>query len=337
MLNVAIAGASGYSGAELMRILVRHPDVRLRTVLAGKNAGERVDALYPDLARRIDLSFGPLDPTAVRGADVLFLALPSGEAMRFLPGVCADVGRVIDLSGDFRLSDADVYRRYYRHEHAAPELLGSAVYGLPELYRDRIAQATLVANPGCYPTGALLALLPALKERIIDPASIVIASMSGVSGAGRSSSVEMSFAEVNENVRPYKVGTHQHIPEIEAVLREASGSAVRLTFIPHLIPVTRGISTTIVADLARPLSQEEVLECYAGFYHGAPFVRITSLLPEIRHVVRTNYCDIGAVIEARTSRLILLSVIDNMLKGAAGQAVQNMNIMTGFPEGVALL
>lgn len=335
--SVAIVGASGYSGAELMRILIGRDDVTVASVMAAKSAGERVDALYPDLAGRTDLVFEAVEPLRLVEADCVFLALPSGEAMSLVPRIVSAAAKVIDLSGDFRLPDPGLYRQFYGREHTAPELLGTAVYGLPELYGDAIARAHFVANPGCYPTGAILALLPALRAGLIDPASIVVNALSGVSGAGRSASVELSFSELNENARAYKVGTHQHIPEIQTVLEKATGSTVRLTFVPHLIPVTRGIYTSVCADLAREVTTDEARELYRQFYAHSPFVRVKRGVPELKAVVRTNYCDIAVIVESRTGRLIIQSVIDNMVKGAAGQAVQNMNLMFGMPEELSLL
>ncbi len=336
MVNAAIIGASGYSGAELLRVLSSHPGVRVRKVTAASSAGKRVDALYPAFAGQCDLAYDELLPAGLDGIDVAFVALPSGEAMKIIPLLKERVGKIIDLGGDFRLRSADLYEEFYRHRHTAPELLSGAVYGLPELNRDSIASAKLVANPGCYPTGAILALLPALKHGIIKPGGIVINSLSGVSGAGRSASVEMSFAEVNENVRAYKIGTHQHIPEIESVLAEASGGAVTVSFVPHLIPITRGIYTTAHAGIALALSTAELLTLYEEFYASHPFVRVTRQVPQILAVARTNYCDVGIAVEARTNQLIVMSVIDNLVKGAAGQAVQNMNLMFGLPETTGL-
>jgi len=336
MISVAIVGASGYSGAELLRLLARREDVTIVSAMAGKHAGQRIDALYPDLTGVMDRTFDAVDGAGADGADIAFLALPSGESMNLVPGLQRKVGRIIDLSGDFRLNDPLLYRQFYGRDHAAADLLGSAVYGLPELNRDAIAAARLVANPGCYPTGALLGLLPALQGRAIDPRHIIVNALSGVSGAGRSAAIELSFTEVNENVRAYKVATHQHIPEIRSVLERATGTTVRLSFIPHLIPINRGIYTTISADLARSLSQQEALALYTEYYGASPFVRVRQGIPEIRGVVHTNYCDIGVVVEAQTNRLIIMTVLDNMVKGAAGQAVQNMNLMLGLPEACAL-
>jgi N-acetyl-gamma-glutamyl-phosphate reductase len=336
VVNAAIIGASGYSGAELLRVLSSHPGVRVQKVTAASSAGKRVDALYPAFAGQCDLEYDELVPAGLDGIDVAFVALPSGEAMKIIPLLRERVGRIIDLGGDFRLRSAELYEKYYRRPHTAPELLSRAVYGLPELNRDLIAPATFVANPGCYPTSAILALLPALKHGIINPAGIVINSLSGVSGAGRSASVEMSFAEINENVRAYKIGAHQHIPEIESVLTEASGGAVTASFVPHLIPITRGIYTTVHAGLTVTLSAAELLTLYEGYYASHPFVRVTRQVPQILAVTRTNYCDIGIAVEPRTNQVIVISVIDNLVKGAAGQAVQNMNLMFGLPESAGL-
>jgi N-acetyl-gamma-glutamyl-phosphate reductase len=266
----------------------------------------------------------------------VFVSLPSGEGMKAVAALHGRAARIIDLGGDFRLASVPLYEQYYRHTHTASDLLPEAVYGLPELFRDRIAGARLIANPGCYPTSAILALLPALRAGLVEPQGIVINSLSGTSGAGRSSSVDMSFTEVNESVRAYKVGNHQHIPEIESVLSVASGAGVTVSFIPHLLPISRGIYTTVHAKLARPAARPEVEEAYREFYRNAPFVRITAGVPQIAAVARTNYCDIGLSVNDRTGHLVIISTIDNLLKGAAGQAVQNMNIMCGLPETTGL-
>jgi N-acetyl-gamma-glutamyl-phosphate reductase len=335
-IRLLIVGASGYSGAECLRLCAARDDVRIVGVTANASAGQRVSDLYPDLAGRCDLAYVPFEPDRLPEADVAFVALPSGQGMGVVPELLTRVGRVIDLGGDFRLESTETYRRYYGHEHTAPHLLGEAVYGLPELYREQIAVARLVANPGCYPTSAILGLLPALASGVVSPSGIVINSLSGVSGAGRSASVEMSFAEVNESVRAYKIGTHQHIPEIEQSLRTRTGVPVSLSFVPHLLPVTRGIYTTIHATLARPVSAAEVLDLYRTHYRHEPFVRVTERIPQMSAVTRTNYCDIGLTVEGRTNQLIIISTIDNLVKGAAGQALQNMNIMFGVREDLGL-
>lgn len=336
MIHAVIIGASGYSGAELVRILSRHPDVSVDKVTAATSAGQRVDALYPALAGLCDLSYDKLLPDDLEGMDIAFVALPSGEAMRVVPELRTRGLKVIDLGGDFRLASASLYEQYYKRPHIAPALLAEAVYGLPELYRDAIRGAHLVANPGCYPTSALLALLPVVRHGIVKTEGIVIDALSGVSGAGRSSSVEMSFAELNENVRAYKIGSHQHIPEIEGVLASAAGGTVSASFIPHLVPITRGIYTTVHASPAVRITEEELSALYEEYYAGHPFVRIKRGIPQIASVVRTNYCDIGLFPDERTKQIVVIATIDNLVKGAAGQATQNMNLMFGLPETAGL-
>jgi N-acetyl-gamma-glutamyl-phosphate reductase len=332
VVNAVIIGASGYSGAELLRILLGHPEVRVRTVTASSSAGQRVDALYPAFAGLTDLVYGELLPADLAGVDVAFVALPSGEAMKVIPALRKKVDRVIDLGGDFRLPSPDLYTAYYGHPHTAADLLSEAVYGLPELRREDIRKARLVANPGCYPTSALLGLLPALAGGAVLHNGIVINSLSGVSGAGKSASLEMSFAEVNESVRAYKITTHQHIPEIDTVLTSVAGRDVATSFVPHLIPITRGIYTTTHATLAPGVTLEKLRSLYGEYYASHPFVRLTAAIPQIASVLRSNFCDIGLHHEKRTNQLIVTSVIDNLVKGAAGQATQNMNLMFGIPE-----
>jgi N-acetyl-gamma-glutamyl-phosphate reductase len=331
-LRVAVVGASGYSGAEVVRLLSRRPDVELAALVAHSAAGQPLDALYPDLTGAVGTLLTGLDQLDPGDADVVFIALPSGEGMAAAESLVTGRARLIDLGGDLRLKDTGLYRSYYGHEHVAPEALRNSVYGLPELRREAIRTARVVANPGCYPTSALLALLPALEAGLVETEGITICSMSGVSGAGRSAKVEMSFAEVNENLRAYKVLAHQHVPEIESVLGEVSGTPVKVSFVPHLVPLTRGIHTTIHCRLRRPLGQEEVQALYRERYVSAPFVRVRTAPPEVRAVAHTNYCDVFPAVNERTGQLILFSVIDNLVKGAAGQAVQNMNLMFGFPE-----
>ncbi|MBI1806993.1 MAG: N-acetyl-gamma-glutamyl-phosphate reductase [Ignavibacteria bacterium] len=337
MITTAIIGASGYSGAELLRLLTFRNDVRIVRVTAAASVGKKVEDLYPIFSGTIDLPYEPSDPFRLEGIDIVFVALPSGEAMNIVPHLLPRVERVIDLSGDFRLSSPSTYKEFYKHDHTAPHLLDEAVYGLPELNKDLITNAHLVANPGCYPTSVILPLLPALKREIISSQGIVINSLSGVSGAGRTSAIDLSFTEVNENIRAYKIGNHQHIPEIQSVLEKATGESICFSFVPHLVPITRGIYSTIYADLKVPMTEKEILDVYREFYRDAPFVRIRQHIPQIKDVVRTNYCDIGLSIESRSNRLILVSVIDNLGKGAAGQAIQNMNIMFGHPEDRGLL
>jgi N-acetyl-gamma-glutamyl-phosphate reductase len=331
-MQCGIVGASGYTGGELMRLLFRATDVQVARVTANASAGKKVENVHPSLKGVCALTFEEFVPERFDGMDCVFIGLPSGEAMRVVPEIRGRVGKIIDLGGDFRLDDPAVYEKYYGKPHTAPALLGAAVYGLPELNRERIRTSTFVSNPGCYPTSAILGLLPALTAGLVKPEGIVITSMSGVSGAGRQSSADFSFTEVNESVRAYKVGRHQHTPEIRQVLESAAGIPVTLSFVPHLMPITRGIFTTIHADLQTAATTEDVLSLYEKHYAAEPFVRVRREMPEIKAVLYTNFCDITVVVEPATRKLIVLSVIDNLVKGAAGQALQNMNIMFGYPE-----
>jgi N-acetyl-gamma-glutamyl-phosphate reductase len=333
MISVSVVGASGYSGIELLKILVRHPGVRIDRVFANSSAGKYLAEVAPFFNKSIDRELELYSVDKIEQSDLIFIALPSGEAMNLVPAMLSAGKRVIDLGGDFRLQDISLYERYYKRTHSAGAALKHAVYGLPEWNLSQIKSASLVANPGCYPTSAILPLAPLLKEGIIDSNGIVVSSLSGVSGAGRSSSLEMSFAEVNESVRAYKVGTHQHIPEIKTTLELLSNMHVRLTFVPHLLPITRGIYTSTFAMLKKPVTEQTILAAYEKYYSAAPFVRYsTTAIPEIKNVAHTNFIDIGFRINQEEGQLVVLSTIDNLIKGAAGQAVQNMNIMFGIHE-----
>ena len=337
-MKASIIGASGYSGAELIRILLHHNDVEIDKVFANSSAGKRVDELYGAFRGQTELQYEKYSPPAVAGSDLVFIALPSGEAMQFVPELLKANKRVIDLGGDFRLKDPELYEQFYKREHTSKDLLSKAVYGLPEWSPNSIRTAQLVSNPGCYATSAILPLIPLIKESIVEERGIVISSMSGVSGAGRSASLDYSFSEVNESVRAYKVGVHQHTPEIESVIGEISRRPVSVTFVPHLIPITRGINSSIYARLRHPITSDRLAALYDKYYSDAPFVRISAAtIPEIKNVNYTNFCDIGFRIDETNSTLIVICVIDNLIKGAAGQAVQNMNIMFGFKETEGLL
>ena len=275
----------------------------------------------------------PYSIDKISKSDLIFIALPSGEAMNLVPAMLSAGKRVIDLGGDFRLQDTSLYERYYKRTHSAHALLKQAVYGLPEWNYPQIKSASLIANPGCYPTSAILPLAPLLKEGLIESTGIAVNSLSGVSGAGRSASVEMSFGEVNESVRAYKVGTHQHIPEIKSILESFSYTQVKLSFVPHLLPITRGIYTSVYATLKKSVDEQIILAAFEKYYLSAPFVRYSeTAIPEIKNVAYTNFIDIGFRINQEDGQLIVLSAIDNLIKGAAGQAVQNMNIMFGMNE-----
>jgi N-acetyl-gamma-glutamyl-phosphate reductase len=337
--NISIIGASGYSGAELLTLLLGHPSVTVTKVFAHSSAGKRVDELYPRFRSTAvgHLIYEEYALEKVVQDDLIFIALPSGEAMNFVPALIDAGKQVIDLGGDFRLKDPLLYTKYYKHEHKAASHLAKAVYGLPEWNKKNIHSARLIANPGCYVTSALLPLLPLVKECLIESHSIIISSLSGVSGAGRSSSVDLSFTEVNESVKAYKVGTHQHTPEIETVLHDFGGQRSTVTFVPHLIPITRGIYSSIYAVPKGNVTAEQIESAYKKYYSDAPFVRlIGNAVPEIKHVQYSNYIDIGWKVYERNNQIIIHSVIDNLVKGAAGQAVQNMNLMFGFDETTAL-
>lgn len=333
--RVSIIGASGYSGAELLSLLSRHPYAEVTSVFANSSTGKRVEELYPAFRGTAagSLVYGEFSSAAVAKDDIVFIALPSGEAMKHVPALIDAGKRVIDLGGDFRLKDSSLYTKYYKHDHTAASYLPKAVYGLPEWNADAIRSAQLIANPGCYVTSALLPLLPLLKEGLVEPNGIVISSMSGVSGAGRSASTELSFTEVNESVKAYKATVHQHTPEIETVLTDFGGRTATVTFVPHLIPVTRGIFSTMYLRPAAPLTADDIRAVLTRQYASAPFVRlIGEASPEIKHVQHTNFIDIGWKPDPRNGTLVLFSVIDNLVKGAAGQAVQNMNLLIGANE-----
>jgi N-acetyl-gamma-glutamyl-phosphate reductase len=334
MVKVAVVGASGYTGVELLRLLLNHPDVTITCVTANQNAGEEVTTLFPSLAGRIDMVCSALDVSEVAAsAELVFTALPHQAAMAVIPGLLAAGCKVIDLSADYRLRDPQVYATWYA-AHTSPELLAEAVYGLPELYRDSIPAARLVANPGCYPTSVALALAPLLRDGWIDPATLIIDSKSGTSGAGRSAKVDSLYCEVNEGFKAYGVGKHRHTPEIEQTLSNLAGQEVTVSFTPHLLPVNRGILSTCYASLRQETTTAALLRHFRSFYDGEAFVRICAEgeLPNIAYVRGANYCDIGLVVDPRTNRVIVVSAIDNLVKGAAGQAVQNMNLLLGLPE-----
>jgi N-acetyl-gamma-glutamyl-phosphate reductase len=337
-IRTSIVGASGYSGAELLKILLRHNFVKVDKLFANSSAGKRVKDVYPWFAGNADFTYEQYSVDAVNTSDLVFIALPSREAMNIVPALLERGKKVIDLGGDFRLKDPALYEKFYKHQHSAAHLLPEAVFGLPEWNRAAIKTASLVANPGCYPTSAILPLAPVLNEGLVKPSGITISSLSGVSGAGRSASIDMSFGEVNESVKAYKVGEHQHIPEIKTSLEAITGTPVSLTFVPHLLPITRGIYTSIYAPLAKSVTQSEVVNAFQKYYANEPFIRLSdTAIPEIKNVSYTNFVDIGFRIYADNNHLIILSAIDNLVKGAAGQAVQNMNIMFGFTETEGLL
>jgi N-acetyl-gamma-glutamyl-phosphate reductase len=337
--RVAIAGASGYTGVELLRLLVQHPMVEVVALTAEAHAGQPISQVFPSLAGFVDLTCRLLDPAALAaGAEFVFLALPHKASMAVAGELVNRGVRVLDLSADFRLKDPAAYRTWYGFEHVAPALLGQAIYGLPELHREAIATARLVAVPGCYPTSAILGLSPLLAHGLVDLETLVIDSISGVSGAGRKPELPTHFSEANESLKAYGVAKHRHTPEIEQELSGLAGRPVTVTFTPHLAPLTRGILTTITARLARWHSSAELVGVFRDFYRERPFVRVLeeSRLPETKQVLHSNLCDIGLVSDPRTGRVIVVSAIDNLVKGASGQAVQCFNLMAGLDERAGL-
>ncbi|MBU0946473.1 MAG: N-acetyl-gamma-glutamyl-phosphate reductase [Proteobacteria bacterium] len=339
MLNVAIIGASGYTGVELARILCNHPQVCLTAATSRQYAGIPLSEVFPNLRGKTDLICENLSvPELCARADLFFAAVPHKTAMDLVPQLLEKGKKVVDLSADFRLRDVTVYEEWYQ-KHSSPEFIKEAVYGLPERYRSQIRDARLVANPGCYPTSIVLALAPLLEKGIIDPTTIIIDSKSGTTGAGRSAAVGTLFCEVHDGFKAYKVGgIHRHLPEIEQELSAASGSKVTISFTPHLLPISRGILSTSYATLTDPISADTIRGLYQDTYQKESFVRVLpeNCFPATQHVRGSNFCDIGFAIDRRSNRIITISTIDNIVKGAAGQAVQNMNLMCGFAEETGL-
>lgn len=339
MLKVAVVGASGYTGVELLRILHGHPEVAVTCVTSEQSAGRRISDLFPTLRDRCDMVLEHLEPVRIaERADVVFTALPHKAAMEVVPTFLRLGKKVVDLSADYRLRDASEYAAWYE-PHMNPELLAHAVYGSPELRRDVIAEADLVANPGCYPTSIILGLAPLLWKRLVDTSLIIADSKSGVSGAGRSAKVDSLYCEVNEGFKAYGVGgVHRHIPEIEQELSLLAGEGVKVSFTPHLVPMDRGILSTIYLQPATDITTAALVELYTEFYHGEPFVRVLpeGSFPSTAFVRGSNFCDIGLTVDRRTGRIVVVSAIDNLVKGASGQAVQNMNLVCGFPETMGL-
>lgn len=338
-VKVGVIGATGYTGAELVRILSRHAGVELVALGTQSYAGQPYWTVYPHLYNYNQLTCRDLDiPGLLDAADVLFVALPHGHAMPIAAEAARRGKKLIDLGADFRLNDYMTYEQWYKVEHTARDLLDGAVYGLPELHREKIRPAALIANPGCYPTSIILGLAPLLKNKLIAPDSIIIDAKSGVSGAGRGLSLGNHFSEVNENFKAYSVAIHRHTPEIEQELGKLAGGEITVSFTPHLLPVTRGILSTIYAKLSDPAGEGEILELYREFYRDERFVRVlpAGMTPQIKWVAGTNHCDLGVTVDPRTGRVIVLAAIDNLVKGASGQAVQNMNIICGLPEDTAL-
>jgi N-acetyl-gamma-glutamyl-phosphate reductase len=337
MIRAAIIGASGYTGGELIRLLSHHPDIEIKVITSRKNKGMSVSDVFPHLTGYLDITFEEPDYEKIsKRVDTVFVALPHKSAMEAVSIFAPDIP-VVDLSADFRFENIETYEAWYT-KHSSPELLDISVYGLPEIYRENIREAKIIGNPGCYPTGAILGLYPLIKEKIIKESGIIIDSKSGLSGAGRNQSTSNLFTEISESTSPYNVGTHRHSPEIEEKLCAIAKSKVNITFTPHLVPMSRGILSTIYAERSGEFSTKDILEVFGDIYKDEPFVRI---LPEGKNpntawVRGSNFIDIGAVSLRSTDRLVVMTAIDNLVKGASGQAIQNMNIILGFPEDAGL-
>jgi N-acetyl-gamma-glutamyl-phosphate reductase len=337
-IQTAIFGASGYTGQELIRILSGHPRVELAAVTSRRYNGVPVAEVYPSLSGLTSMKYSNATPDEIAGrCDVVFLALPHGVSMDIAPVFIKAGKKVIDLSADYRLRDQATYEKWYA-KHASADLFGQAVYGLPELYRQDIKKSRLIANPGCYPTSIILGLAPALKNQLVDVSTIIADSASGVSGAGRDPVVGSLFCEVDGGFKAYKVGKHRHTPEIEQELNVLAGSRFAISFTPHLLPVKRGILSTIYATLAKDITLADLHALYASFYASEKFVRVCPVgtYPNISSVCGSNYCDIGLAHDPRTNRVVIISAIDNLIKGAAGQAVQNMNLICSLAEDTGL-
>jgi len=345
-LKVSIVGATGYAGKELVKILMNHPKVELVYLTSSTYTGENIDEVFPEFLNKLNKKLTNFDLELIsQNSDLVFTALPHTVSMNVVPELLKKGVKVVDLSADYRIKDPVVYKEWYKKEHnqISKGLLSEAVYGLPEIYLDKIKDAPLVANPGCYPTSIILGIAPLLKFKLVDSQGIIIDSKSGATGAGRKLSLDLHFSECNENFKAYKIIKHNHIPEVEQELSSIyfggddcrqQGTEIKICFTPHLLPINRGILSTCYLNLNGSKEEKEILKVYQKFYQEAPFVRIFEPpnLPEIKFVTGTNYCDIGFSIDKRVGKIKIISVIDNLLKGAAGQAVQNMNIMSGFSE-----
>ncbi|MDI6736250.1 MAG: N-acetyl-gamma-glutamyl-phosphate reductase [bacterium] len=338
-VKVGIIGATGYAGKELIRLLLRHPGIEIVS-LSAKLPGNTssISPIFPEFKGIIDLPCINFEEAAsiAKIVDLVFLALPHTVSMKIVPEFLESGKKVIDLSADFRLHDAAIYEQWYNVQHSCPKAINEAVYGLPELYREEIKKAGLIANPGCYPTSVILGIVPLLKEGLVDTNHIIVNSVSGVSGVGREPSLKAHFPERNESFAAYSVGSHRHIPEIEQELGKLGRQEVKITFVTHLAPMDRGILSTIYLQLKKEIDLKNLLSLYNEFYSSCPFVRIREEFPETKWVTTTNYCDISLKEDKRTGQVIVLSSLDNLIKGASGQAVQNMNLMYGFEETLGI-
>ena len=336
MIKIGIVGASGYSGSELLRFLVNHPgELQVALCTSETYAGQCIENVLPNLRGFLSAKFEALDLESLKErVDAVVLAVPHKVAMSFAPKVLAQGLRVVDFSADYRLEDAETYEAWYHVKHTSTTLIPQAVYGLPERYRDCIRSAQLVANPGCYPTSAILAAMPLVANGVVELDSIIVDSKSGISGAGPKPSENTHYANRESNFIAYGIGVHRHTPEIEQELGAVASEPIRVTFTPHLVPMTRGILSTVYMRLTEEMSTEEALGVYSAFYENEPFVRVLppGTYPQTKAVLGSNYCDVGLEVDTRTRRIIAMAAIDNLGKGAAGAVVQNLNLMFGFNE-----
>ncbi|MBW1636440.1 MAG: N-acetyl-gamma-glutamyl-phosphate reductase [Deltaproteobacteria bacterium] len=339
MINVGIIGASGYTGAELARLLCNHPEVKITVATSRQYEGRPLAEIFPNLRSRLNIRCENLPPEQLQErADLFFTAVPHKTAMNIVPELLSAGKKVIDLSADFRIRDQQIYEKWYQ-PHTSGHLLQEAVYGLPELYGKSIKTTSLVANPGCYPTSIILGLAPLLEAGAIQPRTIIADSKSGATGAGRSAQVGSLFCEVHDGFKPYKVGrSHRHTPEIEQELSLLAEEEITISFTPHLLPLSRGILSTVYASLNPGFEQTRIEELYKQKYTSQPFIRLLQedSFPATQYVRGSNFCDIGFKIDTATNRIIVMTAIDNVVKGAAGQAIQNMNLMCGFKETTGL-
>lgn len=338
MIKAAILGATGYAGEELVRLLSSHPEVQIAVLGSKSFDGQKFSDIYQNFRHILDNECEALDIEKVKECDIAFTALPHGASKEVIPSIIEAGIKVIDLSGDFRYDDAAVYEKWYGQKHSSPELLKESVYGMPELYRSKIKDARLIGNPGCYTTCSILGAYPLLKSGIGNAKNVIVDAKSGVTGAGRGLSQQCHFCECTENSKAYKVATHRHTSEIEQELSKAAGEDVLISFTPHLIPQKRGILSTIYINLNKKCTTDEIVDMYKEYYKDEFFVRVKNSgeLPETKHVAGSNFVDIGVVVDERLQRAVVVSALDNIVKGAAGQAIQNMNLMFGFDEKTAI-
>ena len=334
--NIAIVGATGYTGSELLRILIPHPYVNIHSATSNSNAGKKITDIHPQLSGLIDMELISIHDLKHEELDLILLALPHGVSMDFVKDVDYSRCKIVDLSGDFRLDSTQTYEKWYGMKHVFPDGFADAVYGMPELFRDQIKNADLIANPGCFPTGSILPLAPLVGRGAVKPDSIIVDAKTGVTGAGAKPKLNTHFPNASENFSAYGLKKHRHTPEIMGIVTRHSGNDTQITFTPHLLPVNRGILSTIYADGAGIGSDEELNSILSKFYQDEPFIRIVDTPPTLQQVRGTNYCDIYATYDERTNKVICISAIDNLVKGAAGAAVQNMNLALGIEETAGL-